>query len=99
MVAVDGHGEVTSADSAVDLRRPLEGPLPAEDLKLEHGLDLAPAMEAVDLRRAGGSGARRPRLHWIQLVLSSLFFSIWLQLQQINPLFSRAYRKTLMLKK
>jgi len=74
VVAVDGHGEVTSATSTVDLKRPLVGPLPAEDLKLDHGLDLAPATEAADLRRAGGSGARRPRLHWIQLVLSSLFF-------------------------
>ena len=43
MVAVDGHREVTSANSAVDLKRSLAGPLSAEDLKLEHGLDLAPS--------------------------------------------------------
>ena len=67
MVAVDGHREVTSANSAVDLKRSLAGPLSAEDLKLEHGLDLAAAMEAVDLRRAGGSSARPPGLHWIRL--------------------------------
>ena len=63
MVGVDDDGEVTSATSVVDLKRPLVGPLPAADLKLERGLDLAPATEAVDLRRAGGSNARPPRLH------------------------------------
>ena len=67
MLAVDDDGEVTSATSAVDLKRPLVGPLPAADLKLERGLDLAPATEAVDLRRAGGSSARPPCLHWIRL--------------------------------
>ena len=50
MLAVDDDGEVTSATSAVDLKRPLTGPLRAADLKLEHGVDLAPATEAVDLR-------------------------------------------------
>ena len=67
MVGVDDDGEVMSATSAVDLKRPLAGPLPAADLKLEHGVDLAPATEAVDLRRAGGSSTRPPRLHWIRL--------------------------------
>ena len=67
MVGVDDDGEVTSATSAVDLKRPLTWPLPAVDLKLEHGVDLAPATEAVDLRRAGGSNTRPPRLHWIRL--------------------------------
>ena len=37
MLAVDDDGEVTSATSAVDLERPLAGPLPVADLKLEHG--------------------------------------------------------------
>ena len=47
---MEGHGEVTSANSVVDLKRPLAGPLPTADLKLDHGVDLAPATEAVDLR-------------------------------------------------
>jgi len=63
VLAMHDDGEVTSATSAVDLERPLAGPLPTVDLKLEHGVNLAPAMEAVDLRRAGGSSARPPRLH------------------------------------
>ena len=54
---------VTSATSAVDLERPLAGPIPAADLKLEHSVELAQAMEAVDLRPAGGSSASPPRLH------------------------------------
>jgi len=60
VLAVDEDGEVTSAASTVDLKRPLAGALPTDDLRLEHGVDLAPATEAVDLRRAGGSGAASP---------------------------------------
>ena len=41
VVAVDDDGEVTSANSAVDLERPFAGPLPAADPKLVHGVDLA----------------------------------------------------------
>ena len=63
MLAVDDDGEVTSATSAVDLKRPLTGPLPAADLKLEHGVELAQATEAVDLWPPGGSSANPPRLH------------------------------------
>jgi len=63
MLAVDDDGEVTSATSAVDLERPPAGPIPAADLRLDHGLELAQATEAVDLRPAGGSSASPPRLH------------------------------------
>ena len=49
MVAVHDDGEVTSATSAVDLERLLAGPLPAADLRLQHGVDLAQPTEAVDL--------------------------------------------------
>ena len=58
---------VTSATSAVDLERPLAGPIPAADLKLEHGVELTHATEAVDLRPAGGSSASPPRLHYDRL--------------------------------
>ena len=68
MVAVHDDGEVTSATSAVHLERPLVGPLPAGDLGLEHGLDLAQATEAVDLRRPAGSTASPPRLRKIRLL-------------------------------
>ena len=68
MVAVHDDGEVTSATSAVHLERPLAGPLPAADLRLEHGVDLAQPTEAVDLRRAAGSSASPPRLHRIRLL-------------------------------
>ena len=54
MVAVHDDGEVTSATLPVDLERPLAGPIPAGDLRLEHGVDLAQPTEAVDLRRAAG---------------------------------------------
>ena len=57
MVAVHEDGEVSSATSAVDLERPLAGPLPAADLRLEHVVGLAQPTEAVDLRRAAGSSA------------------------------------------
>ena len=50
MLAMDDDGEVTSATSAVDLDRLPAGPIPAVDLKLEHGVDLAQPTEAVDLR-------------------------------------------------
>ena len=60
MLAVDDDGEVTSATSAVDLERPLAGPLPAADLRLEHAVDLAQPTEAVDLWRAAGSSASPP---------------------------------------
>ena len=63
MLAVDDDGEVTSATSAVDLKRPLAGPVPEADLRLEHGVEPAPATEAVDLRPAGGSSADPPCLH------------------------------------
>jgi len=63
VLAVDDDGEVTSANSPVDLERPPVGPIPAADLKLEHGVQLAHATEAVDLRPAGGSSASPPRLH------------------------------------
>ena len=63
MLAMDDDGEVTSATSAVDLDRLPAGPIPAVDLKLEHGVELAHATEAVNLRPAGGSSASPPRLH------------------------------------
>ena len=68
MVAVHDDGEVTSANSAVHLERPLARPLPAADLGLEHGLDLAQATEAVDLRQPAGSTASPPRLRKIRLL-------------------------------
>ena len=68
MLAVHDDGKVTSPTSAVDLERPLAGPLPAADLRLEHGVDLAQPTEAVDLRRAAGSSASPPRLHKIRLL-------------------------------
>ena len=68
MVSVDDDGEVTSATSAVDLERPLAGPLPAADLGLEHGLDLAQATEAVNLQRPDESSASPPRLCKIRLL-------------------------------
>jgi len=68
VLAVDDDGEVTSATSAVHLERPLAGPLPAGDLGLERGLDLAQATEAVDLRRPAGSTASPPRLRKIRLL-------------------------------
>ena len=40
-MAVDDDGEVTSANLVVDLERTPVGPIPAADLKLEHGVDLA----------------------------------------------------------
>ena len=52
----------------MDLERPLAGPLPAADLGLEHGLDLAQATEAVDLRQPAGSTASPPRLRKIRLL-------------------------------
>jgi len=67
VLAVHDDGEVTSATSAVDLERPPAGPIPAADLKLEHGVELAQAAEAMDLRPAGGSSADPPRLHYIWL--------------------------------
>ena len=68
MVALHDDGEVTSTKSAVDLERLPAGPLPAGDLGLEHGLDLAQATEAVDLRRPAGSTASPPRLGKIRLL-------------------------------
>ena len=68
MVAVHDDGELTSAASAVDLERPLAGPLLAADLRLQHGVDLAQPTEAVDLRRAARSSASPPRLHKIRLL-------------------------------
>ena len=63
MLPVDDDGEVTSATSAVDLERPPGGTIPAADLKLEHGVELAQATEEMDLCPAGGSSADPPRLH------------------------------------
>ena len=63
MVGVDDDGEVTSATSMVDLEWPPAGPIPAADLKLEHGVELVQATEAVDLRPAGGSSVSPPCLH------------------------------------
>ena len=63
VLAVDDDGEVTSATSAMDLERPPTGPIPVADLKLEHGVQLTQAMEAVDLRPAGGSSVSPPCLH------------------------------------
>ena len=60
MVAVHDDREVMSATSVVDLERPLAGPLPAADLRLEHVVGLAQPTEAVDLRRAAGSSASPP---------------------------------------
>ena len=60
MLAVHDGGEVTSATSAVDLERPLAGPLPAADLRLDHAVDLAQTTEAVDLRRAARSSTSPP---------------------------------------
>ncbi|XP_066365162.1 protein EXPORTIN 1A-like [Miscanthus floridulus] len=51
VLPLDDDGEVTSARSAVDLDRPLARPLSAADLRLHHGLGLASAKEALDLRR------------------------------------------------
>ena len=68
MVAVHDDGEVTLATSAVDLERSLAGPLPAADLRLQHGVDLAQPTEAVDLRRPAGSRASPPCLHKIRLL-------------------------------
>ena len=67
MLAADDDEEVTSATSAVDLEGAPAGPIPAADLKLEHGVELAQAAEAMDLRPAGGSSADPPRLHYIRL--------------------------------
>ena len=63
MLPLDDDGGVTSARSAVDLKRPLAGPLPLVDLRLEHGLGLALAKEELDLRRVGGSSAWPPHCH------------------------------------
>jgi hypothetical protein len=66
-VGVDDDREVTPTTSVVDMKRALMGALPGGGSEAEHGVEVVPATEAVDLRRGGGSSTRAPRLDQIWL--------------------------------